>query len=98
MSDLFATGIQVPNLPEGQARPADDPLFIRIFVRNDRLYGRKSDGTEVDLGSSTVVVGDNPVFIQETQPTHSGKYLWIQTNIDADPNNFSLWFEDGIGA
>lgn len=47
-------------------------------------------------GTGSGIAGDSPVFIQETMPTYVGRYLWVQTNIDGDPNNFTFWIEDGI--
>lgn len=38
----------------------------------------------------------DPLFIQNTKPTVSGKYLWIETNVLGNPSNFTFWFEDGI--
>jgi hypothetical protein len=39
--------------------------------------------------------GDKPVFIQPTQPTEPGGYLWLQTGLGGG-NGFTLWFEDGL--
>lgn len=49
MSDKFATGIDIPNLAEGSARSSSTG-FIRIFARQDVLYGVLSDGSEVRIG------------------------------------------------
>lgn len=59
MADLFATGIQIPNLSEGSARTPDYASFIRVFARNDRLYGVRNDGTEVELGGNQQVFLDS---------------------------------------
>lgn len=39
------------------------------------------------------VTGSYPLFIQDTQPNYSEKYLWIQTNY-MQPGDFTFWFED----
>lgn len=46
-------------------------------------------------GGGSGIAGDSPVFIQDTQPTYVGKYLWVQTNIGGDPNAFTFFIEDG---
>lgn len=54
--DLFGIGVQIPNLTSGQARPADLEGFLRVYAKNDKLYGVKPDGSEVllsgEVGSS----------------------------------------------
>lgn len=66
MADLFATGVQIPNLASGQARPADGPGFIRIFARQDKLYGMDENNVEYPLsgegGVQEVYLGAPPVL------------------------------------
>lgn len=56
--------------------------------------GQISPITNADSASG--VVGDVPVFIQATQPVDSDKYIWIQTNVNGNPMDFQVWFEDGL--
>lgn len=37
---------------------------------------------------------DRPVFIQPTQPTVDGPYLWIQTDVTGT-QCIKIWIEDG---
>lgn len=77
MADKFTTGIDLPNLESGSAR-ASSPGFIRLFARNDFLYGMLPDNTERQLaavvreryfssGNST------PVDLAETVIEYHGK-------------------------
>ena len=59
--DLIATGIQIPNLDTGSARPAEHANFIRVFAREDKLYGVKPDGTEVALSSDELFDGNRTI-------------------------------------
>lgn len=52
MADLFATGIQIPDLTSGQARPADVGGFLRVFSRNQFLYGLDENGNEFPLSAA----------------------------------------------
>lgn len=37
-----------------------------------------------------------PLYIQNEQPeTNAENYMWIQTGIGPDGNDFTFWFEDG---
>lgn len=60
MTDLFGTGIQIPDLESGQARPADTPGFIRVFSRNQKLYGIDSNNVEHELSGAA---GGNTNFL-----------------------------------
>lgn len=66
-----------------------------------------SDGEVVDAGEiqmaemeGTRIIGfggakkdgDSAVYIQDTQPIDHEKYLWVQTNVNNDPNDFTLWY------
>ena len=33
----------------------------------------------------------SPVFIQDEQPTYTGKYVWFQTNVNSN-GDFTVWF------
>lgn len=87
MADLFATGIQLPNVGPGVSARDADAGFIRIFFRENAMYGVMSDGTEVALGSGYNVgaapAGQNRIFTQATDPAQSTTLLvgdiWIQT-------------------
>lgn len=94
MADTFNTGIQVPNVPEGNFARNSDQGYIRIYGRGDKVYGRLSDGSEVEM---TYREPEGlPVFVQDEKPTTTySKYLWIQTNIEGSPDNFTIFFEDG---
>lgn len=66
---------------------------------DDYIDWRRSNPFGIVLGStggsSEVISGDSPVFIQDEQPIHNGKYLWVQTNVGGDPTKFTFFFEDG---
>lgn len=65
MADLFATGVQIPNLESGQARDADYAGFIRIFARQGKLYAMDDLGNEIDLsgsGAQEIFLGAPPVL------------------------------------
>ena len=94
-SDKFLNTVQIPDVGE-TAIPSPESGFVGVIARNGILYGIRSDGTEFPLSGGSSIAGDVPVFIQDTQPLHTGKYTWIQTNIDNDPNSFTVWFEDGL--
>jgi hypothetical protein len=64
-------------------------IDIKQYVEQYVSVTQKQDG-------GTGIAGDCPVFIQPTQPTYVGKYKWVQTNIGGNPNDFTVWFEDGI--
>lgn len=98
MSDLFATGIQIPNLPTGQARPADIDGFLRIFARQNALFGRLPDGTEIPLsgggggGAVTSVngeTGDVRVSFIEAQNNPP-----VPTNVLATSNSVTINFNN----
>lgn len=48
MADHFEHGIGIVNLDSGSARKPD-PGFIKVFARQDRLFGIRDDGSEVEL-------------------------------------------------
>ena len=59
--------------------------FLRIQAKPDEsLYMKKSDGTEI-------MVSNIPTFIQDTTPTYTGTYYWIQTNY-LTAGNFTIWY------
>lgn len=37
-----------------------------------------------------------PVFIQDTQPSVNGPYIWVQTNVNGVSGDYTIFFEDGI--
>lgn len=43
----------------------------------------------------TITGSEIPLYIQDTQPTDTNKYQWIQTNIGV-PGSFTIWFNDGV--
>ena len=47
--------------------------------------------TDEEKAAIGAAVGD-PVNIQATEPTTNG--LWIQTNVDGDPNSFMVWIKE----
>lgn len=60
MADLFATGVQIPDVGAGSSRPADLTGFIRLYARNNVLYGRTPTGQEfpiVGAGGVTSIEG-----------------------------------------
>lgn len=97
MADTFNTGVQIPNVPAGVTARDADVGYLRLYAREDRVYGRLANGTEVELTNvaGSGEPGDFPVFIQDNQPvTTSQKYLWVQTNF-IEPGGLTLWVEDG---
>lgn len=93
----FLSDIELP-ITNSQKNP--EPGFASIVARPDGVYRKESNGAEhrmIEQEDMPVsVAGDTPVFIQNTQPSHSGKYLWIQTNVNGNPLDFQVWFEDGV--
>lgn len=51
--------------------------------------------TAVYSGGGNNASGDSALFIQDTQPNHSGPYLWVQTNYCGDDCCMTFWVEDG---
>lgn len=81
--------------------------FRELFIKHDKIF--KEDGSPAgstlqevidylnqEFNKTPVIVGDVPVFIQNTQPTYVGKYKWIQTNVGGNPEDFTIWFNDGV--
>lgn len=93
----FLSDVELP-ITNSQKNP--EVGFVSIVGRPDGVYKRDSNGNEkrmLEEGESPVaVVGDSHVFIQDTQPVSDGKYIWIQTNINGNPLDFQVWFEDGV--
>lgn len=52
MSDKFTTGVQIPNIPTNARNPDTD--CIRIYGKNDRVYARYPDGSEIELTQKKV--------------------------------------------
>ena len=42
------------------------------------------------LITEQVLLGQ-PLFIQDAEPTFPGQYLWVQTNVGGNPDNFSFF-------
>lgn len=89
-------GLEIP-VRSSHPTPPDSGAVL-IYNLNGVIYHMESDGSfyQMTNAGSAGVAGDTPVFIQETQPVVSGKYLWIQTNVNGNPLDFQVWFEDGI--
>jgi hypothetical protein len=91
MADQFATGVQLPNVPNNVSARDADTGFIRLYAKENVLYGRLPDGTEFPIAGGEGF----PIFIQDDQPvTTSQKYAWIQTNY-LEPGGVTFWYEDG---
>lgn len=93
----FLDGIRIPKRLVHPAPPEEG--FNLIYSIQDVVYSLDSSGVPKILTNSnnpSNIVGDYPLFIQDTQPIESGKYLWIQTNINQNPDEFSFYFEDGL--
>ena len=89
MSGTFLTHIDLVEIPEDPLSPT--PGFIRFYSKSDgKIYQKDSNGT-----ISLVTQEGVPTFVQDSQPAHTGKYLWVQTNVGGDPDKFTLYFEDG---
>lgn len=61
MADLFGTGIQLPNIPEGQARASDIPGVVRVYLKNGQWYGVDHLGNDAPINqppSSTIMLVD----------------------------------------
>lgn len=90
MSNKFATHIDLVEIPNDPSVPEGG--FRRLYSKTDgKTYQRDANGVITELTNDSVE-GDLPVFIQDATPSHSGKYLWVQTNIDGDPANFTIFF------
>lgn len=76
----------------GLARPDDGS--------DDWGGGYRAAMTTIDAALGSIVdslaadVARPPVFIQPTQPTAPGPYVWIQTGLPG--GGFGLWFHDGM--
>lgn len=69
----------------------------RIWYDENTQRFRVSDG--ITPGGNEIVAtpaSSVPLYIQDTQPTVSGPYQWIQTNYNGIPGNFTIWFNDGV--
>jgi len=49
MGELFATGIQVPDVKKGKPRGSDHESFLRMYAKNRRLYATEHSGYEIDF-------------------------------------------------
>ena len=47
--------------------------------------------TDLEKAAIGAATGD-PVHIQATEPSSNG--LWVQTNVDGDPNAFMVWIKE----
>lgn len=97
MADKFTTGIDLPNLSSGQAKPASSG-FIRIYVRNNELLGRLPDGTEIPFSPF-----DNRVAVQSTSSDISLLAESVTVLCDCSTNSItvtlpspSLTYSDGF--
>lgn len=96
MANKFAIHVDVVEVPTDPSPPPSGTR--RVYAKTDgKMYQRDSSGVITELSNEevTAMIGV-PTFIQDTQPTYMGKYSWIQTNIDGNPDNFTVWFEDGL--
>lgn len=88
MADKFTTGIDLPNLSSGQAKPASSG-FIRIYVRNNELLGRLPDGTEIPFNPF-----DNRVAVQSTTSNLTLSPESITVLCDCTSNNITITLPD----
>lgn len=54
---------------------------------------------EANGSNVTITMSNNTglqTYIQDTQPVDSNKYQWIQTNYNGNPNDFTIWFNNGV--
>lgn len=89
-------GLEIPKRLSHPPVPSSGNLIYSI---GSIIYSIDSTGEIRILTNSDSPSGipdDKPVFIQNLQPSYPGKYIWIQTNINNDPNSFTFWFNDGI--
>lgn len=49
------------------------------------------DAYEVNYDINTAIT---PLYIQDTTPTDTTKYLWIQTNVGGNPADYAFWFNE----
>lgn len=89
----FIDSIELP-IVDTETPPS--PNYRKILVRNNGMFWKDPDGTEHKVAEEIPSGAENPVFIQDTQPTVTNKFIWIQTNVGGDPSSFSMWFEDGV--
>ncbi len=51
----------------------------------------------LDRGTGITIVPEQvsvQLYMQDEQPVDSGQYLWIQTNMSGNPDDFTIWFND----
>lgn len=88
MSDLFGTGVQIPNIATGQSRPADAPSFIRIVSRGQRLFGRLFDGSEHPLTGLLLPEVENLIRQRRNVSVWSGSGAPVEI---AGDTNWGVW-------
>lgn len=76
--------------------------YVRVLDQADQVYKVVYDNGVLKAvvvinehhNLTPVNVDDVNVYIQDSAPTDTGKFLWIQTNYGG-PDDFTFWFEDG---
>lgn len=92
MSNKFTIHIDYRELPAHPNTP--EVGYLRLYGFEGNTYILDSSGKMIRVDE--YIEGDNPLFVQDTQPvTDRDKYIWIQTNINGNPDDFTFWFEDG---
>ena len=69
-----------------ELQPGDSISTADISDSTDKRF--VTDAEKLAIGAAS---GDS-VNIQDTEPTTTG--LWIQTNVDGDPNSFMVWIKE----
>ena len=67
---------------------------LAVNTADGKLFTKHLDDSIKDLSGSGSMTGQ-PIFISNSAPSASGKYLWIQTGLGDLGTDFTFWFEDG---
>lgn len=67
---------------------------LAVNTADGKLFTKHTDDSIVDLSGSGSMTGQ-PIFISNTAPSTTGKYLWIQTGLGDTSSDFTFWIEDG---
>lgn len=68
------------------------PILLEVFQAVNSIEVSSAPGLTVEVGNGAM---QQNLWVTETNPGFSSPGIWVQTNINGVPEDFTIWIEDG---
>lgn len=68
------------------------PVMVEVAQNTNKIEVTTTPALQVEIGNASL---QQNLWVTEINPGMSGPGIWVQTNVNGVPGDYTIWIEDG---